>query len=933
MAIGIEITLDPGNVVSGANQVDKALDGIGNSADNVQNKTNSMGDAILAALSKQQKATQQMLANAQATKAVAQEQSRLLASQSSLNSSSAQSEARQKEYQRLSAEIKKATQQEAAAKKELAAVNNLIANQKLPEPQNLNKTENALQNIVTAGKAFLGLAIVQKAGEWGAAFVQVADNINLLQSRIALYTKSQQEANAVFDQLVSVSNRAGVSVQDTAASFARFASAGKDIGVSNDQVIKLITNLQTMARVSGASSQEASAAIYQLSQSFASGRLQGDEFRSVSEQLPVVLDALSKKLGVTRAELRQMATDGKLNQDVLLMLAGNFEDLDAQAAKLPRTVAQASEALMNNLGVAADALNDKLGISQGLAKSIDGVSQALDYWTRKLDGQSTQVDELNRTLVTQNGTLMRQQEVYNDLSDKTSKYGVYLLDQINIQKVAIKETENQITSMQRLATLAQQLAGDLAKATAPVKAPVKDPAAQKLIDNLQEQITYTQNLAKGNYDLAASAKLGANATKEQITAYAALLKQQTEYKAEVKAGKKAESESAAAAKRSANELARNQAANEKYLKTLRDKTAAGAFDVQRAQEMVAQALRQGQSVDQLSASYLKSIQVQNQLELQSKKSEAQSRLNKDATDAEKQAVDQYVASLYQQQQAKQLAGQVSQIQTDTTAELNPVQSQLDQISQQEAQRLAILEQARQQDLINEQQYQQLKTQVQMTGEQQRNDLLMQNNAMLLGATSDAFGGLADTLKQSQGEQSKIYKTMFAASKAFAIAQASIMLWQNVSKAMSVGFPMNIPFIAAAIAQGTTILSSLSSVAATGFATGGYITGAGTGTSDSIPARLSAGEYVMPAQQTRQYRNELAAMRAGTYSGGQGGSNGMTVQVANYGNDQVTTQQIDEDRVRLIIGQEVPRINEREFSNPYSKTNRAFKGNYVAQRKT
>jgi type IV secretory pathway TrbL component len=106
MAIGIEITLDPGNVVSGANQVDKALDGIGNSADNVQNKTNSMGDAILAALSKQQKATQQMLANAQATKAVAQEQSRLLASQSSLNSSSAQSEARQKEYQRLSAEIK-----------------------------------------------------------------------------------------------------------------------------------------------------------------------------------------------------------------------------------------------------------------------------------------------------------------------------------------------------------------------------------------------------------------------------------------------------------------------------------------------------------------------------------------------------------------------------------------------------------------------------------------------------------------------------------------------------------------------------------------------------------------------------------------------------------------------------------------------------------
>lgn len=81
--------------------------------------------------------------------------------------------------------------------------------------------------------------------------------------------------------------------------------------------------------------------------------------------MPVILDILSKKLGVTRGELRQMATDGKLNSDVLLMLSGDFSELDAQATKLPRTVAQASDALMNNLGVAADALNDKLGLSQG----------------------------------------------------------------------------------------------------------------------------------------------------------------------------------------------------------------------------------------------------------------------------------------------------------------------------------------------------------------------------------------------------------------------------------------------------------------------------------------------------------------------------------------------------------------------------------------
>lgn len=934
MAIGIEVALDPSNVVNGANQVDKALDGIGTSADSVQKKTDTMGDAMLAALTKQQKATQQMLANAQATKNVAQEQSRLLASQSSLNSSSAQSEARQKEYQRLSTQIKQAVQQEAQAKKELSAINKLLAGQKLPEPQSYTRTEQAVNGIATAGKALLALGLASKLAEWGTAFVNVADNINLLQSRISLYTKSQQETNAVFAQLQTISNSAGVSLEDTAGTFAKFAAAGKDMGVSNDQVLKLIGNLQTMARVSGASTQEASAAIYQLSQSFASGRLQGDEFRSVSEQLPVVLDTLAKKLGVTRAELRQMATDGKLNSDTLLMLAGDFAELDAQAAKLPRTVDQASQSLMNNLAAAADALNDKLGVTGGLAKAIDSVSLALGDWVKQSEGTYGEVDRLNAVVRDAEGDLQMYQRRLEFIPADTV-WGKSIQKDIDDTKAKIASANTELQAYTTLMRTVSNFASDVAKITSPPVAKKDDAQAQKTIDSLKQQLQYTDALKNGNYELAASIKLGTDATEKQVSSYAVLLKQQTAVKNEKTASAKASREATAEANREEKQLERNQAANQKYIKTLTDKTAAGTYDVQRAQEMVAQSLRQGQSVDELSASYLKSIQVQNQLTLTSQQTEAQSRLNKDATLAEKQAVDQYVASLYQQQQAKQLAAQVSQISTDTTAELNPVQGQMNAIDQQEAQRLTALAEWRQQfrddDIAAEQQYQQLKTQVQQSGEQQRNDLLTQNNAMLLGATSDLFGGLADTLKQSQGEQSGIYKAMFAASKAFAIAQASVLLWQNVSKAMAVGFPQNIPFIAAAFAQGTSILGSLSSIAATGFATGGYITGAGTGTSDSIPARLSAGEYVMPAQQTRQYRNELAAMRAGTYTG-QGQSGGMKVEVANYGNDNVSTQQLDESRVRLIIGEEVPRVNAAEFNNPYSATNKAYRSNYNAERK-
>ncbi|SBH44342.1 tape measure protein [Klebsiella pneumoniae] len=809
-----------------------------------------------------------------------------------------------------------------------------LAQQQTKAGNAASKSTSQFNGLATAAKGLWAIFAAQQILEWGTAFVTVADNINLLQSRINLYTKSQQETNQVFGQLQAISNRAGVSLQETAQTFTLFAAAGKDMGVSNQQVLQLVQNLQTMARVSGASGEGASAAIYQLSQAFASGRLQGDEFRSVAEQMPVILDILSKKLGVTRGELRQMATDGKLNSDVLLMLSGDFSELDAQAAKLPRTVAQASDALMNNLGVAADALNDKLGLSQGVAKSIDGVSQALDYWTKHLNGTTTEVDELGRQLLTQNGILQRQQAVYDDLSDKTGMYGKYLQDQINKQKAAVAETENQINSMQRLASMAQQLAGDMRTITAPAKQPRADSDAQKQIDSLKGQLKYTKALADGNYELAAAQKLGDKATKEQISSYAVLLKQQAEYKQGLKDNKKSQSEATSAANRAQKELERNQAANEKYLKTLNDKVNAGQYDVQLAREQVQLSLTQGASVDQLTAAYQKSYQVQQQLTLQSQQAEAQSRLNKDATDAERKAVDEQVAALQRQQEAKRLAGQVSQVQSDVTSTLNPVQGQMDQINQQEAQRLTVAEQARQQDLINEQQYQDLKTQIMMAGEQQRNDVMTANNAMLLGATGDLFGGLADVLKNAQGEQSSIYKTMFAASKAFAIAQASVLLWQNVSKAMAIGFPQNIPFIAGALAQGTSILTSLSSVAATGFATGGLVTGPGTGQSDSINARLSNGEYVMTRQATSRYRDTLDSMNRGTATAGLTGSTPeMKVNIANYGGEQVRVQKgLTADEVRIIIGEEVPKVNSREFSNPYSKTNKAFRGSYDANRK-
>lgn len=799
--------------------------------------------------------------------------------------------------------------------------------------QNQSKVSNEFGSLIAAGKAFVGLAVGSQVAQWGKAFIETADNINLLQSRLALYTKSQAETNAIFEQLTVVANRAGTSLQETAQTFTQFASAGKDLGVSNQQVLQLVQNLQTMGRVSGASSQAASAAIYQLSQSFASGRLQGDEFRSISEQLPVVLDVLSKQLGVTRGELRQLATDGKLSSTVLLGLAGDMSELEAQAAKLPRTVEQASQALMNNLGVAADALNDKLGISAGLAKSIDGVSQALDYWTKSLNGTTTQADELGRVLITQNGTLLRQQDAYDGLSDKTSMYGKYLLEQINKQKTAIAETENQITAMQRLSTLAQQLAGDLQAAQAAPKAPRADADSQKQIDNLQKQVEYTQALAAGNYELAASSKLGANATKEQVKAYAALLQQQNAFKQNQKDIKKTTSDAESAAKREQKALESNQQANEKYLKTLNDKVEAGKLSLESTQAAIELAQLQANSDDNQVAAIQKLVATQNTAALAAQQREAQSRLNKDATDAEKASVDALTKSLFEQQQAKTAGTQFAQLTTDLAAAgQSPEDQQMADIGAQEAQRYTVLQQARDNDLINEQKYQDTRSKIAADAAAQRRKVELTMYQQRIQASGAFFDTSTMLAKQFVGEQSGIYKALYTASRAAMIANVVISTVQNVAEASKVGFPWNIITIAGAVAQGVALLAQAKGTP-TNFATGGYVGGMGTGQSDSIPANLSNGEFVATRQATSRYRNTLEAMNAGTYTEGTTSGTGMSVTLINQSSQQLTgtVQSMSRDEVTILIQDMVPDLVADQVNDPYSRTTKALNGNYQMQR--
>ncbi|MEJ7563808.1 tape measure protein [Acinetobacter baumannii] len=143
-------------------------------------------------------------------------------------------------------------------------------------------------------------------------------------------------------------------------------------------------------------------------------------------------------------------------------------------------------------------------------------------------------------------------------------------------------------------------------------------------------------------------------------------------------------------------------------------------------------------------------------------------------------------------------------------------------------------------LIKQQDYENQKTAIIQAAQDQRNQIAAEyaKNAQDIEDkyqqdrlnTQIAFGGqmmgsLTSMFGSMFGEQSKAYKIMFAADKAYAIAAAGIAIQQNIAKAASVGFPANIPLIASAIAQGASIFSNIRAIKDQGFAEGGY-TGSG-----------------------------------------------------------------------------------------------------------
>lgn len=132
-----------------------------------------------------------------------------------------------------------------------------------------------------------------------------------------------------------------------------------------------------------------------------------------------------------------------------------------------------------------------------------------------------------------------------------------------------------------------------------------------------------------------------------------------------------------------------------------------------------------------------------------------------------------------------------------------------------AEKLAIIEEAQAVDLENQDAYNLAKVNAELEYQDkikairdQQAESELANNAMVLGAASSMFEGMAGLVETYGNKQSDAYKTMFALSKAFSIAQSAMAIQTGVAKALELGFPANVPAMAQVVSAGAGIMSSI-----------------------------------------------------------------------------------------------------------------------------
>lgn len=220
-------------------------------------------------------------------------------------------------------------------------------------------------------------------------FIEMVEAPQNLAASFKALTGDATRAADILTRTFSVAREVGAGFNDVADVTKRITIGMRELGATNADISQMTENLFKLGRIGGSSIADTTAAALQLSQGLASGRLQGDELRSIMERMPLLAQAIAKEMGVSIGAIKELGSEGKITSDIIAnALLKQTQDINKQFKEMPVTMEQA----MNNVKTSiAQALNNPvvIGAVQGLAQAINSIATYVDDAVRNIRNFST----------------------------------------------------------------------------------------------------------------------------------------------------------------------------------------------------------------------------------------------------------------------------------------------------------------------------------------------------------------------------------------------------------------------------------------------------------------------------------------------------------------------------------------------------------------
>lgn len=238
-----------------------------------------------------------------------------------------------------------------------------------------NVAEQAAGGLGKIGTLLAGFASVSFA----KSMLDTADAMQSINSQVRQVVSSETEYLAIQRQLLDVANNTRASLESTSSLYVSTSRALKDYGYTQQEILTFTEATNNAMTIGGVGAQQQAAALMQLSQALGSGVLQGDEFKSIAEAAPILLDTIAEYMGKSRAEIKKLGSEGQLTADVIFKaISGASEKFGEQAAKMPMTMGQALTVFSNNWQSMVSKLLNDSGAMSGIASIIKMIADNLN---------------------------------------------------------------------------------------------------------------------------------------------------------------------------------------------------------------------------------------------------------------------------------------------------------------------------------------------------------------------------------------------------------------------------------------------------------------------------------------------------------------------------------------------------------------------------